>query len=134
MTHLIPNFYATLHRLNAVENAKRGEAMKDFLKTSMVLVALLALFMSLRFALFAPLHREMLAATVPAPIADAEGGCAVRPVKMPCFRHANPEGGVVAAVPLQSGSADAATIATQDVRCAAQQAKFPCLHHKTPRS
>ena len=108
--------------------------MKDFLKTSMVLVALLALFMGVRIALFAPLHREMLAATVPAPIAAADRGCAVRQVKMPCFQHANPEGGVVAPVPLQSAPAGAETIATKDMRCATQQAKFPCLQHTDSRS
>ena len=108
--------------------------MKDFLKTSMVLVALLALFMGVRFALFAPLHREMLAAPVPAPIAAADRDCAVRQVKMPCLRHVNPEGAALAPVPLQSGPAGTETIAVQDARCAVQQAKFPCLQHTDSRS
>ena len=108
--------------------------MKDFLKTSMVLLTLLALFMGVRFAFFAPLHREILTATVPVPIAAADSGCAVRQVKMPCFRHANPERAAMAPAPLQSASAGTETIAVQDARCAAQQAKFPCLHHKDPRS
>ena len=46
--------------------------MKDFLKTSMVLVALLALFMGLRIALFVPLHNEMMAVEDSVPVAATD--------------------------------------------------------------
>jgi hypothetical protein len=137
MTHLISNFYAALHRLETVENARRGEAMKDFLKPALVMGGMLVLAVSVRVAAFVHLPSETEAATDSAPIAAAaaDRGCAVRQVKMPCFQHANPEGAAMAPVPLQSGPAAAETIASQDLRCATQQVKFPCLRHKEdPRS
>ena len=108
--------------------------MKDFLKTTLVLGSILALGLSVRVAAFVHMHGDTAAVTDPAPIAAADRGCAVRQVKMPCFRHAKPEGGAMASVPLQSGPAGAETITSQDVRCAVQQVKFPCLQHTDPRS
>jgi hypothetical protein len=136
MTHLIPHFYATLHRLKAVENARRGAAMKDFLKPALVMGGMLILAVSVRVAAFVHQSGVNAPATEAAPIAAtaADGGCAVRQVKMPCFQHANPEAAPMAPVPLQSGPASAETIASQGLRSAAQQAKFPCLQHKNPRS
>jgi len=108
--------------------------MKDFLKATLVLGSMLALVLGARVAIYAHLHADTAAVTDPAPIAAADRGCAVRQVKMPCFQNANPEGGAMAPVPRQSGSAGAETIASQDMRCAVQQVKFPCLQHTDPRS
>ena len=107
--------------------------MKDLLKMAMVAVALLALFMVVRIALFVPLHHEMLGARETAPIEATDRDCAVRQVKMPCFRHANPEVQAMASVPLQSGAADAETIAARDTHCAARQVKFPCFQNTDRR-
>ena len=108
--------------------------MKDFVKGALLLGGLLALILGARVALFVPLHSEATAVTDPAPIAATDGGCAVRQVKMPCFRQANPEGRAMAPAPRQSESAGAETIAAQDARCAVQQVKFPCLQPTDPRS
>ena len=62
--------------------------MKDFLLGAMAVVALLALFVGLRFAV--PLHYETMGVKDPAPIAAAVGGCAVRQVKFPCLQHTDP--------------------------------------------
>jgi len=108
--------------------------MKDFLKATAVLGGMLALVISARVAIYAHLHADTAAVTDPAPIAAADRGCAVRQVKMPCLRHANPERGAMVSAPLQTGSAGAETIASQDTRCAVQQVKFPCLQLTGPRS
>jgi hypothetical protein len=141
MPHSLPYFYGSLRKVKTVENLITGETMKDFLRATrnfllgaMVVVAVLALFMGVRFALFVPLHNETIGAKDPALIAAADRGCGVMAVKMPCFRHAYPESRAMASVPLQSGSADAETIAAQDARCAVQQVKFPCLQPTDPRS
>ena len=141
MPHSLPFFYGSLRKVKTVENVITGETMKDFLRATrnflqmvVVAIAVLALFIGIRFALFVPLHNETIGVKDPAPIAASDGGCAVRQVKMPCFRNANPEGGAMTSVPLQSVSAGAETIASQDMRCAVQQVKFPCLQPTDPRS
>jgi hypothetical protein len=134
MPHSLPHFYGSLPKVKTVENVRRGEAMKDFLKGALLMIGVLALVLGVRFAAFFPLHGEAMAVKDPAPIAAADGGCAVRQVKMPCFRHANPEGGAMASVPLQSRSADSETIAAQDARCAVRQVKMPCFQHADRRS
>jgi hypothetical protein len=100
----------------------------------MVAIAVLALFIGVRVAFFVPLHNEMIGMKDPAPIAAADSGCGPMAVKMPCFRHANPQGRATASVPVQSPAADTATIAARETRCAAQQVKFPCLQHSDWRS
>jgi hypothetical protein len=134
MSHLIPDFYATLHRLKAVENARRSAAMKDFVKATLVLGAMLALVLSARVAAFAYLHSETAAVTRPAPIAAANGGCGETAVKFPCLRQAAPEGRATASAPRQSGSAESQTIAAPDTRCAVRQVKMPCFQHTGLRS
>jgi hypothetical protein len=134
MPYSLPYFYGRLLKVKTVENANRGEAMKDFLKGALVIAGMLALVVIARVAIVARQFNLPMAVKDPAPIAAVDGGCAVRQVKMPCFRHANPEGGAMAPVPLQSGSAGAESIASQDMRCAVQQVKFPCLQHTDPRS
>lgn len=111
--------------------------MRDFFKATLLLSSILALILIARVAAFVPLHSDVTAVKDPAPIAAADRGCAVRQVKMPCFRQANREGGAMATVPLQSAAAaaaDAGTIAARDTRCAALQVKFPCLQHSDWRS
>jgi hypothetical protein len=108
--------------------------MRDFVKATLVLGGLLALVLIARILAFGPLHSEATAVKDPAQIAAADRGCAVRQVKMPCFRHANPEGRAIAPAPRQSGSAGAEAIAAQDARCAVQQVKFPCLQPTDRRS
>jgi len=111
--------------------------MKDFLKAAVALGVLLALGLSARVAAFAYMHNETMAMKDPAPIVAADKGCGVMAVKMPCFRQANPEGGAVASVPRQSGSAGATgsgTIAAKDTRCAVRQVKMPCLQPTDRRS
>jgi hypothetical protein len=141
MTHSLPHFYAGLHRVEAVKSVNGGEAMrdllqamKDFVLGAMLVVAVLALFMGVRFALFVPLHNEMISVKDPAPIVATDGGCAVRRVKMPCFWQPNPEVGAAAPVPRQNGSARAEAIVSQDMRCPVRQVKFPCLQYSDPRS
>ena len=110
--------------------------MKDFVKATLVLGAMLALVLSARVAAFGYLHSEATAAKEPAPIAAAVSGCAERHVKMPCLRHAAPEGPAMASVALQGGSAgtDPQTIAARDPRCAVRQVKMPCFQHTELRS
>ena len=108
--------------------------MKDFLKAALVIGVMLALVVIGRVAIVARQFNQPMAVQDPAPIAAADKGCAARQVKMPCLRHANPERGAMAPVPLRSGSAGAERIAAQDTRCAVQQVKFPCLQHTDPRS
>jgi len=108
--------------------------MKDFLQTAMVAIAALALFIGVRVAYFLPLHNEVIGMKDAAPIAAADSGCGVMAVKMPCFRHANPEGQTTASVPVQSSPADAETMAARDTRCAARQVKFPCFQNTDKRS
>jgi len=95
---------------------------------------MLPLILVVRVLAFVPLYHETMALKEAAPIAAADRGCGVMAVKMPCFRHTNPEGGAMASVSLQRGSAGAKTIAAQDARCTVQQVKFPCLQHTGPRS
>ena len=111
--------------------------MEDFVKGALVLGAMLALVLGVRFAAFFPLHSEAMAVKDPAPIAAADGGCAVTAVKMHCLRDANPEGRAMASGPHQSGSAGAAdseTIEEQNMRCAARQVRIPCLQQTDRRS
>ena len=111
--------------------------MKDFVTGALVIVAVFALVMGIRFAAFFPLHSEAMAVKDSAPIAAADGDCAVTAVKMHCLRDANPESHAMASVPSQSGSAGAAdsgTIAAQNIRCAARQVKIPCFQHGNRRS
>ena len=108
--------------------------MKDFVKATLVLGAMLALVLGARVAAFGYLHSEAAAVKEPAQIAAADRGCAERHVKMPCFRSANPEGLAVASVPRESGSAETRTIAGEDPRCALRQVKMPCFQHTESRS
>jgi hypothetical protein len=112
-------------------------ATRDFLQMVVVAIAVLALLIGVRFALFAPLHNETMAVNDPVSIAAADGGCAVTAVKMHCLRDANPEGRAMASGPRQSGSAGAAdsqTIEQQNMRCAARQVKIPCFQQTDRRS
>ena len=111
--------------------------MKDFVKATLVLGAMLALVLSARVAAFGYLHSETAAVTRPAPIAAADRGCGLMAVKFPCFRHASPEGRTTASAPRQTGSAGTAnpqTIAGQNTRCAVRQVKMPCFQHTESRS
>ena len=108
--------------------------MKDFVKATLVLGAMLALVLSARVAAFGYLHSETAAVTRPAPIAAADRGCGLMAVKFPCFRHASPEGRATASAPRQSGSAESQIIAAQDTRCAVRQVKMPCFQHTELRS
>jgi hypothetical protein len=87
MPHSLPYFYGSLLKVKTVENVNRGEAMKDFVKGALLIVAVLALFMGIRFALFMPLHNETMGVKDRAPIAAADGGCAAAQVKIPCFQQ-----------------------------------------------
>ena len=102
--------------------------MKDLVRAALVLGSMLALVLGARVAIYTHQHSDTAAVMDPAPIAAAERDCGVMAVKMPCFRHANPQGGATASAPVQSGPASAETIAAREARCAAQQVKFPCLH------
>ena len=108
--------------------------MKDFVKATLVLGAMLALVLSARVAAFGYLHSETAAVTRPAPIAAADRGCGLMAVKFPCFRHASPGGRATASAPRQSGSAESQTIAAQNTRCAVRQVKMPCFQHTELRS
>ena len=111
--------------------------MKDFVKGAMLMGGVLGLVLLVRVLAFAPLQHETIAVKEAAPIAAADRGCGVMAVKMPCFRHASPEGGAMASAPRQSGSAgatDSGTIAAQDARCAVRQVKMPCFQHADRRS
>jgi hypothetical protein len=111
--------------------------MKEFLKGALLTVVVLALVLGIRFAAFFPVHSEAMAANDPAPIAAADGGCAVTAVKMHCLRNANPKSQAMASAPRQGGSAGAAdseTIAAQNMRCAARQVKIPCFQSTDRRS
>lgn len=108
--------------------------MKDFFKVALLIVGMLVLVLSLRVAAFVHLHSDTTAVKDPAPIAATDGGCGVMAVKMPCFRHANPEGRAMASVSRQSGSVGAETNAAQDIRCAARQVKMPCFQNANLRS
>jgi hypothetical protein len=111
------------------------QAMKDFLLGAIVVVAVLALFMGVRFALFVPLHNETMAVKDPAPIAAADTGCVVTARKMHCSqgaevqamasgqRHSAPAGGV-----------EPQTSEQQNTRCAARPVKFPCFQQTDRRS
>jgi hypothetical protein len=137
MPYSLPHFYGGLFKVETVESGIGGKAMKDFVKATLVMGGLLALAMTVRVAAFAHLPNPAMAVKDPAPIAAADKGCGVMAVKMPCFRHANPEGWAMASVPRQSGSADAAgsaTIAAHDTRCAVRQVKMPCLQPTDRRS
>jgi hypothetical protein len=144
MAHSLPYFYAGLLKVEAVESINGSEAMKDFLQAmkdfllgAMVVAAVLALVIGVRFAAFFPLHNEMMSVKDPAPIAAADGGCAVTAVKMHCSRDANPESQAMASGPRQRGSARAAdsqTIEEQNMRCAARQVRIPCLQQTDRRS
>ena len=63
--------------------------MKDFVKGALVLVAVLALVLGVRFAAYFPLHSEATAVKDLAPIAAADRGCAVEQAKMPCLQSAD---------------------------------------------
>ena len=89
MTHSLPHFYGSLLKVKTVEIAIRGEAMKDFVKGALVIVAVLALVLGVRFAAFFPLHSEATAVKNPAPVAAADRGCAVEQAKMPCLQSAD---------------------------------------------
>jgi hypothetical protein len=134
MPHSLPHFYGDLIKVKAVENANEGVAMKDLLKAALLLGGMLTLILIARVTAFVPMHSEANAAQDPAPIATSDSGCAVRQVKMPCFRHANPESRAMAPVRRESGPKDVETILSQDIRCAMQQVKFPCLQHTDWRS
>jgi hypothetical protein len=133
MPYSLPHFYGGLLKVETVESVNRGKAMKDYVKTTLVLGGILALVLIVRVAAFAHLPNVAMVVKDPAPIAAADRDCGVMAVKMPCFRHANPEGRAMASVPRQRGSADAETIAARDTRCAVQQVKFPCLQHTDRR-
>ena len=137
MTHSLPYFYGSLLKVETVENVRRGEAMKDFLKWALLTGSVLALVLGVRVAVFLPEHLETVTVTDPTPIAAADGGCAVTAVKMHCLRNANPEVQAMASVPRQSGAAGAAdseSIAAQTMRCAARQVKIPCVQPADRRS
>jgi len=72
MAHSLPYFYDSLLKVKTVENVNKGEAMKDFIKGALVIVAVLALFMGIRFALFMPLHNEIMGVNDAAPFAAAD--------------------------------------------------------------
>ena len=111
------------------------QAMKDFLLGAMVVAAVLALVMGVRFALFVPLHNEIMSVKDPAPVAAADGGCAVTAVKMHCLRDANPESQAMASGPRHSGSAGSAeSLEEQNIRCAARQVRIPCFQQSDRRS
>jgi hypothetical protein len=129
MAHSLPHFYEGLPTVKAVEYVKRGNAMKDFFKAALLMVGLLVLGMTVRVAAFVHLNNEALVAENPAAVAVADGGCAVRDVKMSCFRSANQEAGA----PRQSAESDA-TVVPQDPRCAARAIKMPCLQGADKRS
>jgi hypothetical protein len=112
------------------------QSVKDFLLGAMVVIAVLALFMGVRFALFVPLHNETMAAKDPAPIAAADAGCVVTARKMHCPQGAKQEVQAIASGPRHSGSAggiEQQTSEEQNTRCAARQVKFPCFE-QTDRS
>lgn len=108
--------------------------MKEFLQTLVVAVAVLAMFIGARVALFAPLHNEMIGMTNPAPTTVADSGCGVMAIKMPCFRHANPQGRATTSASVQNGPAVEEANAVRDPRCGPRQVKFPCLQHADERS
>jgi hypothetical protein len=112
------------------------QSVKDFLLGAMLVIAVLALFMGVRFALFVPLHNETMAAKDPAPIAAADAGCVVTARKMHCPQGAKQEVQAIASGPRHSGSAggiEPQTSEEQNTRCAARQVKFPCFE-QTDRS
>jgi hypothetical protein len=137
MPHFLPHFYGSLHTVKAVEYVKRGGAMKEFIKGALLTAGVLALAMGVRIAAFVPLHGQNAAVAAESPVAAADTGCAVRQVKMPCFRQAGPESQDVPPVQRHGEPAEAAvpgTIAAQDARCAARQVKMPCFQHSDKRS
>jgi hypothetical protein len=137
MAHSLPYFYGSLRKVKTVESAIGGEAMKDFLKWALLTGSVLALVLGVRVAVFLPQHLETVSVKDPAPIAAADGGCAVTAVKMHCSRDANPESQAMASGPRQGGSAradDSQTIEEQNMRCAARQVRIPCLQQTDRRS
>jgi hypothetical protein len=72
MTHSLPYFYGSLLKVKTVENAIRGLAMKDFVKGALVIIAVLALVLSVRVAFFAHLHGDIAAVNDAAPFAAAD--------------------------------------------------------------
>jgi hypothetical protein len=74
MPYSLPYFYGSLRKVKTVENARRGVAMKEFLKGALLTVVVLALVLGIRFAAFFPRHSEAMAMKDPAPIAAADRG------------------------------------------------------------
>jgi hypothetical protein len=87
MPDSLPHFYGSLLKVKTVENAIGGEAMKEFVKGALLLAGVLVLVLGVRFAAFFPLHSEATAVMDPAPIAAADGSCAMTAAKMPCLQH-----------------------------------------------
>jgi hypothetical protein len=71
MAHSLPYFYGSLPKVKTVENVRRGEAMKDFLKGALMTVVALALVLGIRFAAFVHLPNEAMAVNDPVPVATA---------------------------------------------------------------
>jgi hypothetical protein len=110
-----------LPRMNAVECAKGGNAMKDFLKAVLAMGSLLTLVLGVRVAAFFHIPDTALATQDSPVVASTDGGCAVMNVKMPCFRQAK------SAADALRQSVDSETFVPQDPRCATRAIKMPCL-------
>ena len=72
MPHSLPYFYGSLLKVKTVENVNKGEAMKDFVKGALVVVAVLALVLAVRVAFFTHLHSDTAAAKDTAPFTAAD--------------------------------------------------------------
>ena len=73
MPHSLPYFYGSLLKVKTVENVNKGEAMKDFVKGALVIIAVLALVLAVRVAFFTHLlHSDTAAAKDTAPFTAAD--------------------------------------------------------------
>jgi hypothetical protein len=72
MPHSLPYFYGILRKLKTVEYARRGVAMKDLLKATLVIAGMLALVVIARVAIVARQFNQPMAVKDQAPVAPAD--------------------------------------------------------------